>query len=226
MHATFFRNRIITALRSDTQTRDAAQHVSQNFVFEHPTVHALAEAIVSIIHGAASGKASVEEAITAMVDKYTADLPTPNDAAKRNEPLSQDLVVLMTGSTGGVGSHILATLLENVQVKKVYTLNRVSSASQDRQRAMFVDRRLNTELLNSEKLVQLFGDVTQTNFGLSEAHFVEVRLYLSSILRPALTSDYSAPRYGDTHRPQRLESRLQSSAVLLRDQCRRNAQAR
>ncbi|EKM50749.1 uncharacterized protein PHACADRAFT_213638 [Phanerochaete carnosa HHB-10118-sp] len=45
LHATFLRTRIINALRADPQTNIFAPHVSQNFVFEHPTPQSLAIAI-------------------------------------------------------------------------------------------------------------------------------------------------------------------------------------
>ncbi|EKM50758.1 uncharacterized protein PHACADRAFT_153008 [Phanerochaete carnosa HHB-10118-sp] len=45
LNATFLRTRIINALRADPQTRIFALHVSQTFVFEHPTLHDLAIAI-------------------------------------------------------------------------------------------------------------------------------------------------------------------------------------
>ncbi|EKM48543.1 uncharacterized protein PHACADRAFT_214756 [Phanerochaete carnosa HHB-10118-sp] len=49
LHATFLRTRIINALRADPQTNIFALHVSQNFVFEHPTLHGLAIAISVLI---------------------------------------------------------------------------------------------------------------------------------------------------------------------------------
>ncbi|EKM50750.1 uncharacterized protein PHACADRAFT_153004 [Phanerochaete carnosa HHB-10118-sp] len=51
LHATFLRTRIINALRTDPQTNIFALHVSQNFVFEHPTLHDLAIAISILVEG-------------------------------------------------------------------------------------------------------------------------------------------------------------------------------
>ena len=72
LYATFLRNRIIGALRADPGTQGAAHHVSQNFVFEHPTLQDLAIAI-SILVGADvhEGAKSLEDAIRAMIEKYS-----------------------------------------------------------------------------------------------------------------------------------------------------------
>ena len=182
LHATFLRNRIIGALRSDARTQAYAQNVSQNFVFDYPTLRRLAKAInlLSEAKNQDDGM-DVRELIQAFIAKYTSKLPTIA-AAKEVTGNGNEVVVLLTGSTGNVGCHVLSTLLGDSQVKKVYTLNRPSASAADRQWAAFTERVINPSVLNDTRLVRLFGDVAKDQFGLEASVFDEVRsLWLAEI---------------------------------------------
>lgn len=61
--------------------------------------------------------------IDAYVDKYTAGFTGPVHAPTRAAP-RDGLCVLVTGGTGSLGSHIVAWLLQQAQVKTVVCLNR------------------------------------------------------------------------------------------------------
>jgi thioester reductase-like protein len=77
------------------------------------------------------------------------------------------MVVLLTGSTGGLGSHILEILLGLASVERVYAFNRHGRMPVSRrQTAAFVDRALDVKLLLSEKLMYLEGDTTKSDLGL------------------------------------------------------------
>lgn len=183
LHATFLRNRIIGALRSDpdlaTQT---AQSVSQSFVFEHPTLHELALVIVALVGSGSSGVVrTAEQQIIDMIEKYAAGLPTPAYTPAHTNGVARDTVVLLTGSTGNVGSQLLASMLANSMFDKIYTLNRGSAHIHDRQKVAFEERGLDSSLLDDPRLTQLVGEVTKKNFGLALEAFAEVRrLHLSA----------------------------------------------
>ena len=51
LHATSLRNRIVTALRADPRASHAIQNVSQNFVFEHPTLRDLSFSVSALVLG-------------------------------------------------------------------------------------------------------------------------------------------------------------------------------
>ena len=108
-----------------------------------------------------------------MIAKYADDIPE----VALKPTVSKDLVVLLTGSTGSLGSHLLATFLQDSRVQKVYTLDR-GSQSEDvktRQKASFEDKGLSVELLLSEKLVALKARYEEPTFGLDEDVLDEVR---------------------------------------------------
>lgn len=109
-----------------------------------------------------------------MLATYTDHLPRPVHPADGSTP--SHIAVLLTGSTGNVGSHILAALLAERRVDRVYTLNRPSSDGTNRQSLAFIERGLPLELLAQDKLVELSGDVTHDRLGLQPAVFENVRL--------------------------------------------------
>ena len=152
--------------------------VSQNFVFEHPTLRDLASAIASLVDPSAS---LVEEdpvdAILSMIDLYSSNLP--NEVCKEKSCSRDDIIVLFTGTTGNIGSHTLAALLTDPRISRVYTLNRLNSASTgDRQTTAFKERDLPVELLKNSKLVGLYGDIALSNFGLKQTVYDEVCVLL------------------------------------------------
>lgn len=171
------RNRIAGALRSSTDpnAQQASLRISPNFVYDHPTLHELAGAIANLV----STKPDAEvrdfaEDIRAILRSYTDHLPKPLHPADGKAP--EKIAVLLTGSTGNVGSHVLATLLAEPRVSTVYTLNRSGPAG--RQAAAFTERGLPVELLNQGKFVSLTGDVTQERLGLDPEIFDEVRSFV------------------------------------------------
>jgi hypothetical protein len=197
LHATFLRNRIAASLRlsSDPDVQTASTSISQNFVYEHPTLRELSISIVSLlIDDMPSKQRDSTTDIEAMLQTYGSNLPKPKYSATVS--MSTPISVLLTGTTGSVGSHILAALLSENRVHRVYTLNRPSSTGTDRQAAAFAARDLPTDLLQQSKLVQLFGDVTQDHFGLTQAVFDEVSHRVSKHILPAVNRVFMCPDQG------------------------------
>lgn len=226
LHATFLRNRIIGALRSshDGAVRQAANNVPQNMVYDYSTLSELAIAVAALVDPTTVGVQKDHlRLIQELVDKYSTNIVPPS---YKNDPTNTgSLVVLLTGSTGNVGSHVLAALLTEPRVAKVYTLNRGAAAvaGGDRQRAAFEARGLPTALLDGAKVVQLYGDLTRNGLGLDADVLKEVcwpvTLCSTNHSVPCLP-DYNQR---DAYHSQRMASRLQPSAVFFRQPHRRNA---
>ena len=110
-------------------------------------------------------------------------------------------IVLLTGSTGSIGSHILADLLADKRIARVYTLNRPSDmAPLSRLQSAFREKALNLNLLDIDSLVPLIGDVNREDFGLGTEIFSEVgvrHIVLYPSLHPFSTrlSDQSLTSY-------------------------------
>lgn len=176
LNATLLRNRIVGSLRVSHQLI-AAANVSQNFVFDHPTIRRLARAVSALVDPSlvlTSEKNRVEHVID-LIEKYSADLPghVHKDSSNR---LDLNVTVLVTGSTGNLGSHIVAALLSSERVSKVYTLDRTNAEALPLRRLedTFKDRGLSLSLLSNGKLAALIGDFTAERFGLDVAVYEEV----------------------------------------------------
>ena len=193
LSVTYLRNQLVSALRTspNSKTRSAISHISPNIIFENPTIKLLAARIVDLVDESGESqnldpKQEHIAAINAMIDKYSSDLPKPlmsvNDTL-RNRTYPTQSVVLLTGSTGALGSFLLAQLIENPAVQRVYAFNRPSSTSSvQRQSSAFIDKGLSVDLLKSDKLVYVEADASQYKCGLSPALYEEVLDTLSIFL--------------------------------------------
>lgn len=176
MSATFLRTRIITALRLSGKL-DAAKNVSQNFIFDHPTIQQLAHAIHALVFPEANSKPAHDslQQTRDMIAKYTAGMAKVRSTQRQ---VGGGSIVLLTGSTGNLGTHILTTLLEDDRVSRVFTLDRASSdVPITRLEAAFTDRGLPANILSSSKLISLTGTLNLPNFGLHQDVYDEVSRY-------------------------------------------------
>jgi thioester reductase-like protein len=99
-----------------------AAEVPGNVCFEYPNLKALAAYLSSLRSGESFSKRSEIDEMQALIDKYAAF--TPRTVAEPGAPK----VVLLTGATGSLGAHLLAELLRDPNVQKVYCLNRGADA--------------------------------------------------------------------------------------------------
>jgi hypothetical protein len=140
--ATFLRNHIRSALRgaSIESAHAVAAKIGNSFVYSHPTIAAMTEALSALVDAHDDGQASGRSvmAVRAMIDRYSDNIP---EVTLKATPAQHEHVILLTGSTGGLGSQLLADALINPAVTKVYALNRPSASSiMARHEATFNDR--------------------------------------------------------------------------------------
>ncbi|KAF8898071.1 hypothetical protein CPB84DRAFT_1748077 [Gymnopilus junonius] len=111
------------------------------------------------------------EFMSDMLSKYSADMNVDSAETCALSSMSQSDkdIILVTGTTGTLGSNILSQLLQNDDVELVYALNRPSKAGTStlqRQKDIFATQGLPLSLLDSSKLVLLEGDLRVDNFNL------------------------------------------------------------
>ncbi|KAF8195302.1 hypothetical protein K438DRAFT_1968611 [Mycena galopus ATCC 62051] len=192
LQATWIRNALLRALRESAQL-DTRQD-TRNFVYDHPTIHRLADYIFALASGQQDADGSVEaksKAMHAMVEKYAQDFP--HHTGDQDAPPTSAKVVLMTGSTGELGCYLLEQLLAAGQVVQVYALNRPSRHQdlRERQAHALVNRGLNADLLDSPKLSLLEGDLARPNFGLTAAIYGEMQRKVTHIMHTAWPVDFN-----------------------------------
>ncbi|KAJ7622608.1 putative aminoadipate reductase [Mycena polygramma] len=193
LNATFLRHRIVGAMKNsgDEKAKVVAQKIPQNFVYAHPSIEELADAIATLVHGdtesSDGGNAALVEK---MIAKYSEGLEEAKVQGRSSS--SGGVVVLLTGSTGGLGSHMLEMLLRLASVERVYAFNRKGRSSvSDRQLEAFTDRALDVSLLSSPKLVYLEGDTSSANLGLPSDVWTTLRDTLTVIIHNAWTLDFN-----------------------------------
>ena len=112
----------------------SAHDVPQNIVYTHPSITALSGYVRASLAG---NVADLEDEhavhvsrMNALLDRYSADFPAPRllPALLGEDGRTAGEVVLITGTTGVLGSHLLSQLLADRNVERVYALNRASGA--------------------------------------------------------------------------------------------------
>ena len=176
LQATWIRIKILRALREVDSK--ATRNLDPNFVFHEPSITRLANLIYNTIHPSASpvktGDSRVKKLLST-IEKHTASFSSrPKDLIDRHEDGD---VILLTGTTGGLGCNILAHLSLDPSVKKVYALNRSSgSGSLIKRQVDAMDKQgLLEECLRSPKFNLLEGDLSRPAFGLNPEVFETVR---------------------------------------------------
>ncbi|SJL02274.1 uncharacterized protein ARMOST_05600 [Armillaria ostoyae] len=166
LQATWIRNTLLHALR-DSSGFDTRQF-SNNIVYSNPSITQLAKYLVSVAQGALTpggDAASRVDAMHEMVRKYSKDFPTISQS--RAPTLEAGKIVLVTGTTGGLGCHILANLVLDETVAHIYAVNRPGSVpATKRQQQTFADHGLD---VNMTKVTVLEVDLSVETLVLDQA---------------------------------------------------------
>ncbi|OSD00720.1 acetyl-CoA synthetase-like protein [Trametes coccinea BRFM310] len=220
LQATWIRNTLIHTLRvaSNVNVHD----IPSNFVYAHPSIAALSNFLSGLISGktvdADAERAAAIDRMRALLEKYSQSLERrfPEKLANgyanghanghangyanghanghANGRAAHGQTVLVTGTTGRLGSHILAQLLARDDVDKVYALNRESSGSVKalgaRQKAAFEQWGLDASLLDTGKVTLYAVDLAKPNFGLSKEEYEEMRESVTQIIHNAWRVDF------------------------------------
>ena len=168
-----------------------ASKIARNFVFDFPTINQMADELLRIQHGAPEQKKlSVEERMAAMIDRYS--------SFEQHQPIANSTpgkYVVVTGATGSLGAHVVASLASQQSVAKVYCLVRGSSmkVAASRVRHSLRERCVyhTLSLKARSKIVALpssFGDAT---LGLDRAQYGEVARNLTHVLHFAWSVNFN-----------------------------------
>jgi len=115
-----------------------------------------------------------------LVEKYTKDFPDHEPAGGM---VPQGHAVLITGTTGAIGSNTLAELHKSLNVTKIVVLARKSTASISiRQRKALEDRGLDSSIVDTSKITLLEGDPALPDFGLGDDVLFELKSSITHIL--------------------------------------------
>ncbi|TKX20647.1 AMP-binding enzyme-like protein 1 [Elsinoe australis] len=163
-------------------------------LYSNPTINGIVSAISSLLHGSQTTTKSRKDRMSALLSNYTSHLP-PRIVPS---PTPQSHTVILTGSTGSLGTYILAVLIASPHIKKIYCLNRSASAA-SRQTTALSSRSLPSDLSKVEFLHA--PSLGEPRFGLKEAKYVELRDTATVFLHNAWAVDFnmSLESFEDPH---------------------------
>ena len=163
--------------------------VDAKTVYAHASVAALSKHLHGLM--TSEPEKTVEEAdadrierMNAVVERYTRDIPERSSTTS-NIRRSERLAVVLTGSTGTLGTNILRTLLADPTVAKIYCLNRSPDALQRHSSSGIP---LDLSVPRVEFLQASFGD---PQFGLSSSKFSELKNSVNVIIHNAWKVDFN-----------------------------------
>ncbi|PCH44811.1 NAD(P)-binding protein [Wolfiporia cocos MD-104 SS10] len=118
----------------------------------------------------------------------TDKLVAPIDSTNRD-------VVLVTGTTGSLGCHLLEAIVFSPNITRVYAFNRRArdgTVLHARQAVALEERGIDSRILDLPKTVLLEGDLTKVNWGLSDDIFHEVQHSVTHIIHNAWPVNFVA----------------------------------
>ena len=115
-----------------------------------------------------------------LLDKYVQSLPVDNQ--RQRLPITQDTTVLLTGSTGSLGSYILNELSNDPNVQHIICLDRSSSAA-EKHRETGPKRGLTP--LDTERVEFLKANLADPQLGMENEVYERLKNTVTHIIRKA-----------------------------------------
>ncbi|KAJ5406907.1 hypothetical protein N7465_008191 [Penicillium sp. CMV-2018d] len=172
--------------------------INTQTIYRNPTIDGLSRVVMAILEGKAQASIPRAEKIQSLVDKYTSDLPARKVYPQNGLPSPS--TVILTGSTGSLGTYLLHSLLGSDSVTKVYCLNR--SDAESRQKKSFEEKGLHLDANDwKDKVEFLQASFGEPRFGLSQSKYQDLLDSVDTIIHNAWKVDFnhSVDSFEDTH---------------------------
>ncbi|KAI1136522.1 hypothetical protein F5Y05DRAFT_420244 [Hypoxylon sp. FL0543] len=185
--------RLKAALRKSGINAQTLQRINNKLLYSATTVGQLARELSHILTAVGSSDEAVEHGVdnatSRLLEKYDAKAQkiaksSAPQRVKRPEPE----VVVLTGSTGSLGSHILSSLLSRSNVKKVFCLNRNGDIKT--QSASLKARGLPTLRDDDERVVFLRIKPREPKFGLPDGDYTTLAREATTIIHNAFPVNF------------------------------------
>ncbi|KAF4553644.1 AMP-binding enzyme-like protein 20 [Elsinoe fawcettii] len=162
-------------------------------LYSNSTISGITKSVSTILRGEHTTEKSREQRMSDLLTKYTRSLPAHVEPPPRQSKHS----VILTGSTGSLGTYILNRLIQDATVTKVYCLNR-SSDSSSRQHDAFTSRALDPDFSKVEFLQVSMG---KDSFGLPASKYAALKDHVDIFIHNAWAVDFnlSLESFEDPH---------------------------
>ncbi|KAI2717518.1 hypothetical protein CBS147332_4398 [Penicillium roqueforti] len=194
IHASRILQKGIQLRRPDVE----AGAINAQTIYGNPTVDRLSQSVMDILDGRAQADIPRAEKIKSLLEKYTSDLPVRE--VYRENGLPSPSTVILTGSTGSLGTYLLHDLLNSDSITKIYCLNR--SDAEARQKKGFEEKGLHFDENDwKDKIEFLQVSFGEPQFGLDESKYQELLDSVDTIIHNAWKVDFnhSVDSFEGTH---------------------------
>ncbi|EAQ91806.1 hypothetical protein CHGG_00041 [Chaetomium globosum CBS 148.51] len=185
-------SRLLRAGLEASGLRVDASALATRVIYGHPTSRRLAEFLFSLVSSdgqdAVTGETQYEaHTMEALLEKYTRNMPRAR--ADKPLPLDEGQVIVITGTTGALGSYMLEIASSCPKVKKVICLNRTDDA-EARQRQANVDRGLNIDFSKAEFLR---AEMSQYDLGLEQGVYERLLAEVDRVIHNQWPVNFNMP---------------------------------
>lgn len=168
--------------------------IEASTIYANPSIHFLTEAIANSSDSNKVKSMSRQDAIAEMRNLYEKVIDVlvgsrTNGFQSMSHHASDLKTVILTGSTGALGSHILQNLLHDKSVGHVYCLNR-GADSRKTQVIRNEERQLPTTF-DSSRVTFLTVDLSESSFGIDTASFQMLLSTVTHIIHNAWPVDFN-----------------------------------
>lgn len=172
-----------------------AQALAPRVIYKNATPRRLASHIMHSVLSSSSAQAQSEdeqqqEAMRTLYHQYTRDLTVATPG--RPSPRAEGQVVVLTGSTGMLGSYLLALMGSNPAVRKIVCLNRAADGGRAQQVKALADRGLDVGLVDTKAEFH-HADTSKPDLGLPAAVYARLQAEADRVIHNAWPVNFNLP---------------------------------
>lgn len=173
-------------------------HISNTFLYEHPSIKAIATALRSPNAVKSNDEQRYQET-QALLESYIARAKVDFSPCITNKETGDDQqqqhVVLLTGSTGALGAFILHDLIRSPKVSKIYCPVRATTTTNGMDRIIesFNARHLDVSLLDSGKVEALPMNLNAEYLGWSKELYDRLKQEITIVQACGWLVDFNQP---------------------------------
>ncbi|KAI8629909.1 hypothetical protein F5Y19DRAFT_63030 [Xylariaceae sp. FL1651] len=160
--------------------------LTQNVVFENPTISKLTVYLLGNSGKEEKAGASIENEMCSLVEKYSNFTYPPRQTGRS---------VVVTGATGSLGAHIVASLVQDPEIECVYCFVRAQDVDAAWRRTVesMLQRRvfLDLALAQQRKIVALPADLSKPDLGLPKQTYAEIASGLRAVIHAAWSVNFN-----------------------------------
>lgn len=163
--------------------------MSPRLVYAEPTLAAIASAVAALRNGNVPAGTSGKSAVEKMLDLYESNSSNLPITVRPPQEQPEQVTVLLTGSTGSLGSYILDSLVRNGNVTKVFCLNR---GPDNHERLQKVQAAKGLSGVLPSKVICIEGDVSKDYFGLTVKDYKALLGSVTIVIHSAWLLNFTA----------------------------------